>query len=666
MGRQIREVSRAGFSILLASVGLACGSSDEGAASGSGGSSAGGSSGSAGSGASGGSGGLPVPPPVCNSEPSSDASAADYGLASLPPEMALADTFYSYDLRTNIGSCSTDRVEWALEKAPAAAVLEVSGTLVHPGDLYVHESGGDGREAAKLAWSLEGASPGCYELAVRWRAWIDCGIGDDGKWGQSVTQRWSVAVRDNHWLSGDLHVHTKHSERGEEAGSAWDYYSRMVDLTSNDAGLGFGDRRLRSLRGRLHWLVFSDHTNNELDECGRHFSTWCVEGASDKSATGRDVVRQLSEQTGDVLLVVGSEISNKTGGHFGFLPRNPFPEHPLYAPDYGEHPTDYDFDAGFGKGVFPERWVKPDATNTEQLALIRQLGGLSIVNHETGIAPWVEYDWSSLEFDGLEVWNGGNRHDRYDDGAYHGGIDVNEVAESNQLETTMPEERIERSWLGMLKSGRWPFALVGGSDVHDFNEVVCYDGPCDPTNAELGVPTTTVWAPAFAWTNGADGVLDGIARGRVVVHDFSNFIDLRIVHDGLEYVVGDTISGYQPGEPLIVRAFGRVAGFVDGDNRVLLVLGTNADQSDRRARVLLSSEDETHFVQELKTKDHMRYIRPDSSFDRRVELELSAGDLGASGTFYVFSQLIPWHNVLYVVGNGQDMALTGAIRITTD
>ncbi len=241
---------------------------------------------------------------------------------------------------------------------------------------------------------------------------------------------------------------------------------------------------------------------------------------------------------------------------------------------------------------------------------------------------------------------------------------MNEVAESNQLETSLPEDPIERSWLGLLKLGRWPVALVGGSDVHDHNEVVCYQGPCDPTNAELGVPTTSVWAPSFVWTNGQSGVFDGIARGRVVVHDFSNFIDLRIVYRGLEYLAGDTIAGYQPGEPLLVRAFGRVAGYVDGDNRVLLVLGTNTDESDRRVRVLSSSEDETHFVSPMKGKQHMRYIRPDSSFDRSAELELSAADLGASGTFVVFAQLIPWHNPLYVLGNGQDMALTGAIRVS--
>ncbi len=652
---------------LLAVMIVACGSES---ATGPGGNvgGTGGTGGSGGSGASSGSsgtGGQPMPPPECKATtPSHDSTEAAYGFATDPPTMVLGDTFYTYDLRTNIGSCSTDQVEWHFDTAPANARLELVGAgQLAPGESVVHDQGGEAREHAKLAWDLEGVSPGCYDFVVRWRAWLDCGALDSGKWGEEVVQSFSVAVRENHWLSGDLHVHTKHSERGEEAGSAWDYYSRMVNLTQNDAGKDFADRRFRSLRGRLHWLVFSDHTNNEQEECGRVFSEWCETGAAIDQATGREIDRQITEQDPSVLLVPGSEISNKWGGHFGFLPKNPFPGHPQYAPGYDKDPTQYDFDVGYGTGIFPERWVEPASTNQEQLDLIRKLGAFSIVNHETMLAPWVSYDWSSQDFDGLEVWNGGFRHDRFDDDAYHGGIDLNSVAEQNQLGTTMPETPIEDSWLGQLKKGRFPVILVGGSDVHDYNEVVCFNGPCDPTNSELAVPTTSVWAPSFVWTNGVDGIVDGIARGRVVVHDLSNFIDLRVVYHGLEYMVGDTIDGYVVGEPLTLRAFGRVANFVDGDNRVVLIYGTAMGVADDSVRVLYNSEDEKHFVQLLKTKDHMRYIHPDANFDRQIEVSLSAQDLGADGVFYIVSQFIPFHNPIYVLGNGQDMAVTGAVRI---
>ncbi len=604
--------------------------------------------------------------PACDPPVDDDPDLDDeYGYATVPPEMVLADSFYTYDLRTSIGACSTDRAWWKFESGPSDARLELFGTEVKlsPGEAHEHDSGGDAREHAKLAWDLDGIEPGCHEVAVRWRAWLDCGLGDDGEWGPEIEQRWQLNVRDNHWYSGDLHVHTQHSERGAEAGGVADYYRRMVNLETDDAGQDFADRRLRSLRGQLHWLVFSDHTNNELEECGRNFAAWCEQDEDVETATGREVARHWTEQDPRVLLVVGAEVSNQFDGHIGFLPKNPWPDHAQYAPGYLGEPTDYDYDAGFGAGVFRERWVDPEATNAEEIALVQLMGGLAIINHESAVAPWVEYDWSSLDFDGLEVWNGGNRHDQDDDSAYNGGIDLNEVTEGDLLTTEIPEDPIERSWLGMLKHGRWPLALVGGSDAHDFNEVVCFDGPCDPTNAELAQPTTSVWAEHFVWANGEDGISEGIERGRVVVHDRSNFIDLRIVHGGAEHMVGDTIDGYVAGDALHVRAFGRAADYVDGDNRVVLVMGTNGDLDDPTVDILYSSEDLQHFVPTLAGKSAMKKIQPDSNFDREVTTSLSDQQLGVEGDYFVWAQFLPWHNVLYAVGNGADVALTGAIRI---
>jgi len=36
---------------------------------------------------------------------------------------------------------------------------------------------------------------------------------------------------------------------------------------------------------------------------------------------------------------------------------------------------------------------------------------------------------------------------------------------------------------------------------------------------------------------------------------------------------------------------------------------------------------------------------------------------GPAGSYVIWSQFVPWHNPLYLVGNRQDMALTGAIRV---
>jgi hypothetical protein len=157
--------------------------------------------------------------------------------------------------------------------------------------------------------------------------------------------------------------------------------------------------------------------------------------------------------------------------------------------------------------------------------------------------------------------------------------------------------------------------------------------------------------------------MDGIAAGRAVVHDTSNFIDLRVTYDGREYMVGDTIEGYEPGTPLAIRAFGHAGPFIDGDNRVLMVLGTNGEESDASVDVLYSSEDGSHFVPKLKGQDHMRYIRPESSFDRKQDARIDGKRLGAARTFFIWSQFIPWHDPKFVMGNGRDMAQTGAIRV---
>lgn len=613
--------------------------------------------------------GGPEPVPKC-SEPEFDVIRGDppgpaHGFATVPPAMALADTFYTYDIRTRIGDCATDRVWWRLHSAPPGAFLEIGDTHLKPGEELQWDSGGAPRERAKLAWDLADVASGCHALELRWRAWIDCGLGDDGAWGPELAQRYELSVRDNHWYSGDLHVHTRHSERGDEAGGVMAYYRRMTNQEPSDAGHTFADRRLRSLRGRLHWLVFSDHTDRELEECGRHFHDHCEGGEPLDIATGRAVARAVTEMDPTTLLVVGSEISNQFDGHFGFIPKNPFPGHPIYAPDYTEHPTDWDFDLGFGPGIFPERWVDPMSTNSAQIAHAQQLGGLVIVNHENPPTLWMVYDWSSLDIDGLEVWNGGNRHDASDDDAYHGKLDVNAIADGNLLGAELPEDPLERSWLGLLKTGRWPLALVGGSDTHDYNEIVCGDFPCDPTNAELASPTTSVWAENFVWTDGARGVGDGLQAGRVVVHDRSNFIDLRVTRGESEHLVGDTLTRYVPGTPLALRAFGRVADFIDGDNRVLLILGTSGDLADRHVDVLYNSEDDDHFVTSLAGAWHMRYIRPDANFDRHIDITLDEAQLGESGTYFIWAQFIPWHNPLYLFGNGQDMALTGAVRITS-
>ena len=38
-------------------------------------------------------------------------------------------------------------------------------------------------------------------------------------------------------------------------------------------------------------------------------------------------------------------------------------------------------------------------------------------------------------------------------------------------------------------------------------------------------------------------------------------------------------------------------------------------------------------------------------------------DTGPEGSHVIWAQFVPWHNPVDLVGNGQDTALTGAIRL---
>ncbi|MEO0602374.1 MAG: hypothetical protein AAF211_13110, partial [Myxococcota bacterium] len=78
-------------------------------------------------------------------------------------------------------------------------------------------------------------------------------------------------------------------------------------------------------------------------------------------------------------------------GHVGCLPRN----------------------GTFGVEVFEDR--PPGAvTGGQALAQCKAAGGFAIVNHPHAILPWIEYDWTSEDFDAIEVYNGTIRFDPWD------------------------------------------------------------------------------------------------------------------------------------------------------------------------------------------------------------------------------------------------------------
>lgn len=580
-----------------------------------------------------------------------------YGFTTQPPETVLADTVYTYRVRTTTGGCALKQAIWRLEQAPTGVSLETdTGAVTAEAELRISQAEVSKR-SLRLHWNLGNVAPGSHDFTLSWQAQTQCPF-HSAQWGPIVQQQWTVNVHPNDWYDGDLHVHTQHSERGPEAGGIYDYYRRMVNLAADDNGDTFADRRRYSPRGRLHWLVTSDHTDRTYQECGAHFYAWC--GGDVHSATGLDVAKYWTEKAPSTLIVMGAEISNLFLGHFGFIPLNPYPNHPLYAPNYAEKPTHYLQDNGYGAGVFRERWVDTNTTNSEEMAQIHELNALAIVNHEAGPAPWVTFDWTTRNFDGIEIWNGGLLHDRFDDHAYHALLKLNPVIFQQQIKASLAAPPRAFSWIDLLKAGHWPMAAVGGSDTHDFNEVTCdRQLKCKMTRVGFATPMTSIRATHFVWADGHNGVVDGLRQGRTVVHDGANFLVMHAEYEGKRYQIGDSIP-YRVGSPITLRAFGRAAKNALNNSRVLLTLGTSGDIADRNVDVLYNARNTAHFISSFNGQTHMRNIESDSNFDRSVDITLSEEQL-KNGRYFIWSEFLPITSSRLLVG--KDIALTGAIRV---
>jgi hypothetical protein len=276
--------------------------------------------------------------------------------------------------------------------------------------------------------------------------------------GAETAQAFELRVLEDLWRAGDLHVHTTHSTDGTR-GDPDQYRERARTVWT------------RKPQG-LDWLTFSDHT----DTTDGDYPTW-------------DDAARLT--TPDFVVIPGSEVSNRFDGHFGAIPRD------LASFDHS--------------GDYRTRWEDPSATNQEQLDEIRRRGGWSIVNHPFG-PLWLKYDFSSKDFDAIEIWNGGGHN--------------------NDLDSKAVEW-----WLDLLGEGL-PIVAVGGSDCHRYDE---------PRSPKLGEPTTHVWARRLDFAS----LTAGLFAGRVVVADHDNFLELRARAgwSGHEAMIGDTLE-LAPGEPV--------------------------------------------------------------------------------------------------------------------
>ena len=262
------------------------------------------------------------------------------------------------------------------------------------------------------------------------------------------------------WFAGDLHVHSRGA--------------------SNDVsnGGGFPDEiKSLALERGLDFVVLTDHSN--------------ATGSGEESATEdpllfnqgpefvhHDESERLSDE--NFVMVTGSELSPydeenlEARGHIGCLPAAGL-DHDKEAP-FIDRPS----------GVI---------NGADALSQAEARDCFSVVNHPySSVATWIEYDWSSFDYDALEVWNGGLRFDEADEHALDAFIC----------------DRLQ---------GR-QVTMVGGSDSHRLTDAVE-----SPLTTPLAFPKTHVFAEERTWKS----LHAGLSAGRVVISDFDIFVDVKVL-----------------------------------------------------------------------------------------------------------------------------------------
>ncbi|MBI5526543.1 MAG: hypothetical protein HY897_09420 [Deltaproteobacteria bacterium] len=287
------------------------------------------------------------------------------------------------------------------------------------------------------------------------------------------------------WLAGDMHVHA--------TGASHD-----TDDLSHPADI----KRVALERG-LQFVVLTDHSDATgcakgkiAPECmnvGPEFPYW-------------DEAAALSEP-GVFLMADGNEVSPiqaEKKGDPGYPPNEP-------RGHLGCVPKDLKTFGGTAPGfAFVDRPVG-EVSGGQNVQVIHDIGGLAVVHHPFNIAVWTEYDWTSMEYDAIEIWNGGLR---FDDGDLDG----------------------MNAWLCDWSQGK-KTVPTGSSDCHRVGTPLESD---DLMDVALGQARTSVYARDFTWP----GVIEGLNAGHVAVHDFDNMIELWALDEAGEFLgmPGDEID----------------------------------------------------------------------------------------------------------------------------
>lgn len=378
------------------------------------------------------------------------------------------------------------------------------------------------------------------------------------------------------WFAGDFHVHATGA--------------------SNDAGSESTPERIREVaiaRG-LDFVVLTDHSNSTgsdttttdedpaLFNRGPEFPYW-------------ELAAELSDET--FLMVDGNEMSpvddplSDPTGHIGCYPRSLETFNPNVA--FIDRP----------------RGTVISASTVEQA---RAAGCFVTVNHPFVASYWIAFDWTTRDYDALEVYNGGAGWDQFDYYAVQG-------------------------WACDLSQGRRVTAL-GGSDNHR----VEIEPPGNLANPPLGWPTTWVWSGALEWP----GIIRSLDLGRVNISDTGDPLEID-VYDAARRWVGFAGSMVAASQARTVRLRGALRNS-EGEARVAQIVRVARGSCDDRRQPFRLTPPEVAFDVLLEVE-----IEPEQPFDLHVDVALADGDI-------VFGWLHPGPS--NVIGR-HGAAVTNAVHI---
>lgn len=409
---------------------------------------------------------------------------------------------------------------------------------------------------------------------------------------EPVPPRWEAGPAGS-WYKGDFHVHTSvgsNDTRTDGVASSW-------PTTVKDVAQQIG----------LDFVVITDHSNSAggitttTREDGRFWNRGPEFPVWDTAATLTDA---------SFLMIDGSEISPVSTLNATECDHCPSTGSGELTPvgHVGCFPADLeDFDI---TGHFTDR--PPGAVQGKQaIDECHERGGIAVVNHPyPKLTPWIEYDWTSLDYDAIEVWNGSVGYDMYDGAAYD-------------------------AYLCDRLQGRKVVA-VGGSDNH--RTLIPFGTGAPNLDPPLGLPITSLLAPSLEWTT----LTDAFKRGRIVVHDKDSFLEFRVFGDeGYKGTVGDDVE------------------LDDGDDELVFWLrGTSRVSQPLQlwhAKVCTDTRKPGSDVPPTVEKEAVYRVNVKGEFNHRVRLSVNGGQYFATLGAYQTDAKV----------NVRDLAITNVVSIRT-